>query len=252
MKLILRGKTCYLPTVLLITVILLSKPVSAGPPFLTDDPVPVELGHSEFYVFSTLDKASDDVTVQAPAFEYNHGMAPQTQLHIIFPFTSFHPEGGATTYGGGDTEIGIKYRFVQEQNDIPQIGMFPLLEVSTGDAGRGLGNGRTWARFPLWAQKSWGPWTTYGGGGYTLNQAPGQKDYFFAGWLLQRDLSEQLTLGGEIFAQGKTANDGKATKFMNFGGFYNFTKNFSLLFTAGHSIAGENHLISYLGLYWTW
>jgi hypothetical protein len=251
MNLILKTKMRYLPTAL-IAVILLSSPVLAGPPFLTDDPEPVELGHSEFYVFSVLDKAKDSVTIQAPAFEYNHGIAPETQFHVIFPFTSFHPEGGATAYGGGDTEIGIKYRFIQEQNDVPQLGVFPMLEVSTGDAGRGLGNGRTWARFPLWAQKSWGPWTTYGGGGYVLNQAPGQRDYFFAGWLLQRDFGEKITLGGEIFAQGKTADDGKATTFANFGGFYNFTENFSLLFTVGHSIAGENHLISYFGLYWTW
>ena len=31
----------------------------AGPPFFTDDPEPVELHHSEFYVFSTYDKSGD-------------------------------------------------------------------------------------------------------------------------------------------------------------------------------------------------
>ena len=224
----------------------------AGPPFLTDDPEPVELGHHEFYIFSTLDKASDGTAVQAPAFEFNYGIAPQTQFHIIFPFTAFAPAGGPITYGPGDIELGLKYRFIQETENFPQIGTFPLLEVDTGDSSRGLGNGRTWAKFPIWAQKSWGPWTTYGGGGYAVNPAPGQRDYLFAGWVLQRDLSEQLTLGGELFSQGKTTDDSKATTFVNFGGFYNFNKGFSLLFTAGHSIAGERHLISYLGLYWTW
>jgi hypothetical protein len=29
-------------------------------------------------------------------------------------------------------------------------------------------------------------------------------------------------------------------------------KHFSLLFAVGHTIAGEDHLISYVGLYWTW
>ncbi|MGA2172820.1 MAG: hypothetical protein ABSG82_07405 [Sedimentisphaerales bacterium] len=223
-----------------------------GPPFLTDDPEPVELGHNEFYIFSTLDKAKDNTQVQAPAFEYNYGIAPQTQFHIIFPFTSSTSTGGPATYGPGDMEIGIKYRFIEEQKNFPQIGTFPMLEVSTGDAGRGLGNGSTWVKLPVWAQKSWGPWTTYGGGGYAVNPAPGQQNYFFAGWVLQRDLSEQLTLGGEIFTQGKTADADQATTLANFGGFYNFTKNFSFLFTVGHSIAGERHLISYLGLYWTW
>ena len=27
-----------------------------GPPFMTDDPEPVEYKHSEFYIFSTMDK----------------------------------------------------------------------------------------------------------------------------------------------------------------------------------------------------
>jgi hypothetical protein len=224
----------------------------AGPPFLTDDPVPVELSHHEFYVFSTLDRTPDATTVQAPAFEFNYGIAPQAQAHIIFPFTAFTPEGEPTAYGPGDTELGLKYRFIQEQENFPQIGTFPLLEVPTGNSGRGLGNGKTWAKFPLWAQKSWGPWTTYGGGGYAVNPTQGQRNYPFAGWVLQRDLSEQVTLGGEIFTQGKTTDDGEATTFANLGSFYNFSKNVSLLFTVGHSIAGESHLISYLGLYWTW
>jgi PPE-repeat protein len=224
----------------------------AGPPFLTDDPEPVELGHHEFYLFSTLDKATDSTQVQAPAFEYNYGIAHQTQFHILFPFTSFNTDDDPTAYGPGDLELGVKYRFIQETETFPQVGTFPLLEVATGDSGRGLGNGRTWAKIPIWIQKSWGPWTTYGGGGYAVNPEPGQRDYPFAGWLLQRDLSEQWTLGGEIFTQGKTADDGQDTTFVNLGGFYNFTKNFSLLFTAGNNISGENHLICYLGLYWTW
>ncbi|MGA2677858.1 MAG: transporter [Sedimentisphaerales bacterium] len=249
-----RGKFQYfrlLPFALLL-VFFCATSAFGGPPFLTDDPEPVELGHHEFYIFSTLDRAKGNTQVQAPAFEYNYGILPQTQFHVVFPFNAVTTTDGPAAYGPGDTEFGVKYRFVEEQNDVPQVGIFPMLEVSTGDADRGLGNGKTWAKFPVWAQKSWGPWTTYGGGGYAINQQPGQRDYLFAGWLLQRDIDEHLTLGGEIFAQDKTADTGQATTFANFGGFYNFTKNFSFLFSVGHSIAGESHLISYLGLYWTW
>ena len=248
---ILSIRTCF-PQIVLIMILFFVAPVLAGPPFLTDDPVPVDLGHHEFYLFSTLDKVKDGSTISAPAFEYNYGILPETQAHIVFPFVTSAPDGGPTTFGPGDTELGIKYRFVQETDNFPQLGVFPMLEVATGDESRGLGNGRTWAKFPIWAQKSWEKWTTYGGGGYALNQAPGQRDYFFAGWLLQRELSEQLTLGGEIFTQGKTESGGRPSTFYNFGGFYNFTKDFSLLFTVGHTLAGESHLISYLGLYWTW
>src|SRR5271157_5049838 len=75
-----------------------------------------------------------------------------------------------------------KYRFIQETAKCPQIGVFPLLEVPTGNSRLGLGNGQLWARLPLWIQKSYGPWTTYGGVGYQINHAPAMKDSLFAGW----------------------------------------------------------------------
>lgn len=235
----------------LVLFLFMAAPALAGPPFLTDDPVPVPLGHYEFYVFSTLDKARDGTTVQAPAFEFNAGIFPETQFHLVLPFTAALPKEGPGAFGPGDIETGIKYRFMRETKNRPQAGIFPMIELPSGSASRGLGNGRAEEKIPVWLQKSFGPWTTYGGMGYEINQAPDGRNYLFGGWLLQRDLSEKLTLGAEVFALGRTAEDEQATAIFNFGGYYNFTRNFSLLFTAGHSFLGARHLVGYLGLYWT-
>ena len=148
-------------------------------------------------------------------------------------------------------EFGLKYRFIQETDYRPMVGVFPLLEIPTGDVNRGLGNGRAWGKLPLWLQKSWGSWTTYGGGGYAINPAPEQRNYYFGGWLLQRNFGERLTLGGEIFAQGKSSDDTRSFAVFNLGGFFKITPNFQILFTGGHTLAGGNHTIGYLGLYWT-
>jgi hypothetical protein len=225
----------------------------AGPPFLTDDPEPVDYRHSEFYVFGTYDNASDGRSVTGPALEFNYGVAPEVQLHIVMPFMRVSPDGASSESGLGDTELGVKYRFVDETGARPQIGIFPVVEVPTGSASRGLGNGRAWYRLPLWIQKSWDPWTTYGGMGYAVNHAPGMQNSWFGGWLLQRDLSEQLTLGGEVFWQGAETLGGQGTTLVNLGGYYNISAcSCSLLFTAGHSVAGARHTLGYLGLYWTW
>jgi hypothetical protein len=160
--------------------------------------------------------------------------------------------GAPTEAGLGDMELGVKYRFVHETDQWPQMGIFPMAELPTGDASRGLGNGRTWFRLPLWLQKSWGPWTTYGGGGAALNSAPGQRNYPFGGWLAQRDFGPHLTLGGEVFGQGQDTDSDHGFAALNFGGSYNFSEHFSLLFSAGHSVTGDNHLLWYFGLYWTW
>jgi len=227
-------------------------PAGAGPPFLTDDPEPVDLGHWEAYAFGTLDSARDLRSVDGPAFELNFGAARGLQLHLVAPLTSATPAGGGSASGLGDVEVGVKYRFVEETDGRPQVGVFPMAELPTGDSARGLGNGRVWFRLPVWVQKSWGPWTTYGGAGYAINRAPGAASYPFAGWLLQRDVGGGLTLGAEAYAHGADAEGGRGGAILNAGGMLDLGPGFSLLFSAGHTVAGERHGVAYLGLYWTW
>ena len=84
---------------LLVLIVVFNASAYAGPPFLTDDPEPVEYQHGEFYVFSTLDATKGATTMQAPAFEFNYGIAEETQVHIIAPLTAFASDGNPTQYG---------------------------------------------------------------------------------------------------------------------------------------------------------
>jgi hypothetical protein len=224
---------------------------NAGPPFLTDDPEPVLFEHWEFYLFSTVDATHGNTNALVPAFEFNIGALPDLQLHLVIPLAHASPADAPSTYGVGDWEFGLKYRFVQETDNCPQVGIFPMLEIPTGDPDRGLGNGQAWWRLPVWLQKSWGPWTTYGGGGYAVNPAPGERNYCFGGWLLQCNFGEKLTLGGEVFAQGTSSDATRSFAVVNVGGFFKITPNLQLLFTGGHTLVGDMHTIGYLGLYWT-
>ena len=224
----------------------------AGPPFLTDDPVPVDYRHFEFYEFQTLNNSNGTDSGQAPACEFNWGGLPGLQIHVLAGFTYFSPGPGLSSFGLGDCEAGFKYRFIDETPDLPMFSIFPAVEIPTGDASKSLGNGLAWYRLPLWIQKSWGPWTSYAGGGYALNAAAGARNYPFGGWLLQRDLNSTLTLGGELYAQGQDTDTDQGSLFVNLGGSLSFTPQFSLLFSGGHSIAGDDHTVAYLGLFWTW
>lgn len=235
----------------------------AGPPFQTDDPQPIDFRHYELYTFGTMDGTRVETDTFAPALEFNWGALPNVHLHIIIPAAAIFPsnnpglapEGaGPRAFGLGDIELGIKYRFVQEGKHRPMVGTFIMFEIPTGSAARGLGVGKTWYKLPLWAQKSFGPWTTYAGGGETLVSAPGYRNYPFAGWLVQRDLGKKWTLGTEVFYHGPqgTAQTRPAT-LVDVGGYYKFRDpGFQLLFCYGHSFIGQRETYAYLGLYWTW
>ena len=179
-----------------------SAPALAGPPFQTDDPEPIDFRHFEFYTFAASDGTPVETDTVGPAVEFNWGALPNVHLHIVVPAAAILPGTGPRAFGLGDIELGIKYRFVQETKHRPMIGTFPMFEMPSGSAARGLGVGKTWYKAPLWAQKSFGPWTTYGGGGATLVNAPGYRNFPFAGWLVQRDLGKKVTLGTEIFYRG--------------------------------------------------
>lgn len=140
----------------------------AGPPFFTDDPEPAEYKHGEFYIASQYIHVRDGKAATLPHFEFNYGLLPNMHLHLIAPIQYVKPEEGDSQYGYGDTEFGIKFRFIQESDFIPMVGTFPLVLFPTGDSDKGLGNGQAQYFLPLWFQKSWGPWTTYGGGGYWI------------------------------------------------------------------------------------
>lgn len=77
-------------------------------------------------------------------------------------------------------------------------------------------------------------------------------NYPFGGWLLQRDLSQKLTFGAELFAHGGARPESAtpdASALIDFGGYYNFTPGFSLLFATGHGVAGQGETYAYFALY---
>lgn len=257
---------------LLLLVLLLFIGVAAvhaqGPPYQTDDPVPVDLHHYEFYVFGSADGTPVEMDAAGPAFEFNWGALPRLQLHAILPFGSINPsnkpvytavgEGqGPSAFGLIDMELGAKVAFIKESAHIPQIGTFPMFELPTGSYSRGLGVGKVYYKLPLWLQKNKGKWLFDGGAGYQVVPQTDYRNFVYTGFLVKREINKRLELGAEIFAHGRegpaTAQTQSST-LLDAGGYYHF-KNHpgeQFLFCYGHSIAGQTENYAYVGMYWTW
>ena len=119
-----------------------------GPPYQTDDPVPVDLHHYEFYIFGGVDGTPAEMDATGPAIEFNWGAIPRVQLHAILPWgvaapannPVYAPGGtGPTEFGLTDMELGAKIAFIKEGKHMPQIGSFTMFEMPTGSVDKGLG-----------------------------------------------------------------------------------------------------------------
>jgi len=236
-----------------------------GPPFQTDDPVPVDLHHYEFYVFGATDGTPVALNLTGPAFEFNWGALPRVQLHGILPLGASIPENnpvyapagaGPSAYGLTDMELGVKLAWFKESKHLPQMGSFTMFELPTGDADKGLGVGKASYKLPFWLQKNIGKWTLDGGAGYQVVPQTGLRNFPYGGFLLKKELRKRLEMAAEVFSHGREglgAAQTQASTMIDAGGYYHFRNpNTQLLFAYGHSIAGQTENYAYLGMYWTW
>ena len=223
----------------------------AGPPYVTDDPEPVDYQHWEVYLASMTEHTPDDISGTLPHIEVNYGVIPDVQLHLIVPDAFDQADGGPRRYGLGDIELGVKYRFLHESDSLPQVGVFPLAELPAGDQSRGLGTGHTQLFLPVWIQKTFGPWTTYGGGGYWITPGAGHRNSWFAGWLAQYQLTKAFAPGAEVYYRTSQAVGAAPTAQVNIGFVWDLSDSYHVLGSAGPALHGPRGYQTYLAFQWT-
>ncbi|MDE2411407.1 MAG: hypothetical protein KGM18_06470 [Sphingomonadales bacterium] len=209
---------------------LLAMPVAAfaGPPFLTDDPQPTELHHWEIYDFVS-GEGADGQTSLAGGLDLNYGAVRDVQLTVVLPLEK---EPGLPLHGG-DIELAAKFRFLDHRDrSVPvDVSFFPRVFLPTGRDSH-----RTRLLLPLWVEHDAGAWQIFGGGGYTLNPGPGQRDYWQQGVAVNRAINERLQLGLEYFGQQADVTGGRATHLLNLGATLRIGGPFSLLGSFGRGL----------------
>ena len=229
---------------------------AAGPPFQMDPPDVIPFRHFEIYTFSTLGSAPGVTDALGPALEFNWSGMRNVMFHFLVPAAEAFPRGGPDTFGICGSEVGILLRFVAEGWCRPMIGSFPMLEIPTGNPAQGLGAGKPSWKIPIWMQKDIEGWTLDWGGGEDVSHIPGARSYPFGGMFAQHDVSKRLSLAGEVFYHGRETAGESSSRYatmIDVGGYYTLhDPGFQLLFSYGHSVAGQTENYAYLGLYWTW
>lgn len=205
----------------------------AGPPFLTDDPEPTDTGHWEIFApLLEVEGTGSDYAGSAGA-EINYGLAKDVQVTLGLP-VGFARSAGRTRWGAGDLEASVKYRFYHDEARGLQVAAFPGIALPTGS--NGMSAGEIIALLPIWAQKDFGPWSLFGGGGYAINPGAGNKDYWIGGAAITRQFGDRLTVGIEADRDGPDEVGGRGTTSLGLGAIYDLPGQLRLLGSGGPAL----------------
>ena len=217
---------CLLAAILLV----LARPALAGPPYVTDDPQPTDVGHFEIFAFGS-GTATRDGTDGEAGIDFNYGAAPDLQLTAVIPLGFDSPRGQETVRGLGNIELGFKYRFLHQQTSGWDVSVFPRLFLPS--LSHHVGARHVALFIPVWAQKDWGQWSTFGGGGCALNNGGSSRDYCLVGWAVTRRVLPDLSIGAELYHQSADTRGGKPLTGIGAGITYDITETYHLMASFG-------------------
>lgn len=218
----------------------ISTPAWAGPPYLTDDPAPTDRGHWEIYAFTAAEGRRSTVDADA-GLDLNYGAVDGVQLTATVPLSVSHDPVDGWRSGSGDLELGVKYRFLNDEQSGFSAAIFPRVILPTAAHSPGE---KTRLLLPAWAQKNFAGGTSiFGGGGYTINPGAGNRDYWQAAIAATHDVSRKVSMGAEIARQGADTIGGTPQTRLGVGTIVQLTDHYALLFSGGPTLA--DHQTSY-------
>jgi len=208
---------------------------NAGPPYVTDDAEPTDTGHWEIYNFVSSVATADD-TQGLAGLDLNYGAAKDLQLTMVVPAAI----DDWRQVGAGDLELAAKYRFLHQQDGswTPDVAFFPRVFAPTGSR---FDAERPGLFLPLWAEKDWGKWSLFGGGGLQINPGAGQRNFWQSGLALSRAIG-RFSLGAEVIHQTAEATDAKDFTAVDLGATYTLSRHWTLMLSGGPGVqnAHEN------------
>jgi hypothetical protein len=224
-------------------------PAFAGPPFVTDDPEPADYGHFVGYLFSAGTRACDETSGTAVGLDLSYGVLPDTQISLVVPFEYEPGAKGGTRFALHEVAFGARYRFLQED----QAGWLPQVTISSAVA-IPMSQRTPKVFLSLWAQKSFGEWTTFGGGGFNKSTGDGDGDFWSFGWGLTRQLTPHFALGVEAFGQTRDGDGGKGSASAGIGAIYDLSEEWHILGSVNSGVLNRrdtNQITYYAAIEWT-
>lgn len=229
----------------------MTQPLFAGPPLQTDDPETPGPNNWEINVAFTAEKNHHDWAFEAPLLDINYGVGEQIQLKYEAPLAIVDAEGAGTRAGIGNSLVGVKWHFLEQEKVGLDVSTYPQFEFNTvhSSVRRGLTEDGTAWLLPIEVSHSFGSLTVYGEWGYALNEH--NPDEHFYGIAAEQELCETFSVMGE-FHGAADHSFGEHQLVANVGLHWRWTEEVSLICSAGRGLYASGSrpvdFLSYAGL----
>jgi len=234
-----------------LTAMLVAATAFAGPPLITDDPDTPGPNNWEIEDAIISQYANHEWQLQAPFLDNNYGVGDHIELTYQVGWNIVVPDNGAAISGLGNSLLGIKWRFLDQDKSWLDVSVYPQVQFNnpTSSASRGVATDGTSVIMPCEIGHRWGPLDVYTEPGFTWNQRGLNQGFW--GLAAEYDLSEKFALMGELHYDCVGAFEQNSLVF-NIGFSQTLTKHFALIGSAGRAIFGPSNIapafMSYLGL----
>lgn len=182
------------------------------------------------------------------------GVTDTLDLAVNAPWQHHREPGEPASSGVGDATVQAKWRFFDDGQGWT-LGLRPALTLPTGNADRGLGNGRATASVTLISSLSRGDWTWLANAGYAYNdnRIGDRKNLWAASTAVLYNVDEQWTLALDVGAR-RAADVGQSVeKFALLGVIYRARENldFDVGWRRSLGAAPVSHTLG-AGVTWRW
>jgi len=220
-----------------------------GPPLLTDDPGTPGSNNWEINLGYTVDRRSTGNSYETPILDMNYGWGDRVQLKYEMPYVYADKSNSSLVSGPGNSKLGVKIRFLQNEKHDFNISTYPQLEITNTENSvrRDLAEEGPLFLLPLEFTKKIGPVDVDLEVGRWFTQ---EKDYWISGLAFGHQATRHLEVLAEVYSDGNP--DGQRNNTFDFGGRYRLSRNALFIFMAGRSFSppssGQSQLIGYFGM----
>jgi hypothetical protein len=127
--------------------------VGAPPMHVEDTDTPGD-GTWEINIGMESEWSGGESAIEAPVADINYGLGDRVQLTYEVPYVWLHDDGdddepGGSAHGVGDSTLGLKYRFYDDEEHGLSLALYPQLRVRTPGGNREVSDGGTSFILPL-------------------------------------------------------------------------------------------------------